>query len=59
MGRPSNLPPGSTQLSQMAVNLPLRVESFGGYRVRVVAGEGAGVQTSIVPFRVAQKAEQT
>ena len=59
VGRPSNLPPGSTQLSQMAVNLPLRVESFGGYRVRVVAGEGAGVRTSIVPFRVAQKAEQT
>jgi hypothetical protein len=58
VGRPTNLPPGSSQLSQLAVNLPLRVDTFGGYRVRVVAGEGDGARTSLVPFRVAQKTDQ-
>jgi hypothetical protein len=55
VGRPSNLPQGGTQLSQMAVTLPLRVDAWGGYRVRISAGEGPDSQGSILPFRVAQK----
>lgn len=56
VGRPASLPPGSRQLSQMAVNLGFTVPAFGGYRVRVLAGAGESVQESIAPFRVAQRA---
>jgi hypothetical protein len=42
----------------MAVNLPLRLDDFGGYRVRVSAGEGPTARESIVPFRVAEKTGQ-
>jgi hypothetical protein len=52
MGRPPGLPPGSTQLSQVAANLPLTAPAHGGYRVRVVAGEGEAAQERSLPFRV-------
>jgi hypothetical protein len=55
VGRPANLPPGSTQLSQIAANLPLRAEAFGGYRVRMVAGDGERSVEATVPFRVYEK----
>jgi hypothetical protein len=55
VGRPANLPPGSTQLSQIAANLPIRAERFGGYRVRMVAGEGAGGVEATMPFRIYEK----
>lgn len=55
VGRPASLPPGSRQISQMAVNLGFTVPSFGGYRVRVIAGAGGGIQESIAPFRVAER----
>lgn len=55
VGRPASLPAGSTQLSQLAVNLPLRVEAFGGFRVKILAGEGESARESTVPFQVAEK----
>lgn len=55
VGRPASLPPGSRQMSQMAVNLGFSVPAFGGYRVRVVAGRGEEQQESIAPFRVAHR----
>ena len=50
--RPEGLPPGATQLSQIAANLPLTVAVAGGYRVRlrVLLGEVAAEQH--LPFRV-------
>lgn len=55
VGRPANLPPGSTQLSQLAANLPLRADQFGGYRVRMVAGQGDAAHEATVPFRIYSK----
>ena len=52
VGRPANLPAGGSQLSQMAANLPLTVQHYGGYRVRVTAGEGEGAVETSLPFRV-------
>ena len=39
VGRPTHLPPGSTQPAQIAANLPVTVPRHGGYRV--VAGRAA------------------
>lgn len=58
VGRPANLAPGSTQLSQLAVNLPLTIQEFGGYRVRLVAGEGDAARETTIPFRVHKKATE-
>jgi hypothetical protein len=52
VGRPAHLAPGSTQLAQMAVNIPLNVPRHGGYRVIVRAGEAPNVQERALPFRV-------
>lgn len=56
VGRPASLPPGSRQMAQMAVNLAINVPAFGGYRVRVTAGNGDTQVESMSPFRVAQRA---
>ena len=56
VGRPPTLPAGSTQLSQMAANVPLNVSAFGGFRVRVVAGEADSGETRTLPFRVSKRA---
>lgn len=55
VGRPPNLPPGSRQLAQMAAALPFDAPGFGGYRVRVVAGEGEQLDELAIPFRVNQR----
>jgi hypothetical protein len=55
VGRPASLPPGSRQLSQMAVNLGFTLPAYGGYRVRVVAGTGEAAKESLAPFRVAPR----
>ncbi|HMS60233.1 MAG TPA: hypothetical protein PKA49_15445 [Tepidiformaceae bacterium] len=53
VGRPPLLPPGSTQLAQMAANVPVSVPRYGGYIVVVRAGEGADAVERRLPFRVA------
>ncbi|MEP7217182.1 MAG: hypothetical protein ABI782_13105 [Anaerolineaceae bacterium] len=53
VGRSAELLPGSTQLAQIAINLQLHLPSFGGYRVRVVAG-GDGLTRSL-PFRLTRR----
>jgi hypothetical protein len=52
VGRPANLPPGSTQLAQLAANLGFGVESYGGFRVVVTAGSGEAAPEKTLPFRV-------
>ena len=54
VGRPADLTPGSTQLAQIAIGLQLTLPTFGGYRVRVVAG--AGDVSRSLPFRLTRRA---
>jgi hypothetical protein len=57
VGRPSTLPPGATQLAQMAANVPLNIAKHGGYRIVIGAGEGAKAATErVLPFRISQPA---
>ena len=51
VGRPSGLPPGASQLAQMAANVPFQAPHLGGYRVRCEAGEDGGAKI-VLPFRV-------
>lgn len=44
--------PGSTQLSQVAANVPLQLPALGGYRVHIVVGEGEQEEERNLPFRV-------
>lgn len=53
VGRPADQTPGSTQLAQIAINLQLSLPTFGGYRVRVVAG--GGHVSRELPFRLARR----
>ena len=53
VGRSAELLPGSTQLAQIAINLQLNLPTFGGYRVRVVAG--GGDLTRSLPFRLVRR----
>ena len=53
IGRPPNLPPGATQLAQMAANVPLNIVSYGGFRIVVSAGEGPSAASDrVLPFRI-------
>ena len=52
VSRPEGLPPGSTQLSQIAANLPLTVPVAGGYRVRMRATLDEAAVEQHLPFRV-------
>jgi hypothetical protein len=54
VGRPAGLPPGSGQLAQMAANVPLTVERFGGYRASISAGEHEDAAIAL-PFRVVKR----
>ena len=54
VGRPTELTPGATQLAQIAINLQINLPTFGGYRVRVVAG--AGDVSRSLPFRLIRHA---
>ena len=53
-----HLPPGSSQLSQLAANLPLTLPRAGGYRVHITVGEGALMRERSLPFRVALRPVQ-
>lgn len=55
VGRPAHLPPGSTQLAQLAANLPLQIQRFGGYRAVIEVGEGDGSIERRIPFQVVQR----
>jgi hypothetical protein len=56
VGRPAGLPPGSSQLAQMAVNFGITFQQFGGYRVRIEAGlADMEPVVRIVPFRLVEK----
>jgi hypothetical protein len=50
--RVDSLPPGTSQLAQLAANLPANVPAAGGYRVHIVLGEGDDVVVQDIPFRV-------
>lgn len=52
VGRPPELPPGASQLAQLAAPMMLQVQAYGGYRVRVTAGEEPGSEEITIPFRV-------
>ena len=52
VGRPPLLPPGATQLAQMAANFPVNIAKAGGYRVAIRAGEGDSVVDRGLPFRI-------
>ena len=53
VGRPAEILPGSTQLAQIAINLQITLPTFGGYRVRVVAGPGD--VSRALPFRLVRR----
>ncbi len=55
VGRPPNLPAGSTQLSQMAATVQVSLPRFGGYRVLVVAGTGDQAVRRSLPFRLVRR----
>ena len=55
VGRPPGLSPGSSQLAQFAINLPLTVPAFGGYRMRVTAGSGDESVVVTRPFRLVKR----
>ena len=55
VGRAPGLPPGTSQLAQFAINLTLALPRFGGYRMRVEAGEGEGAAIATRPFRLVHR----
>jgi len=55
VGRPPQLPPGSSQLSATVVVMQVELPRFGGYRVRATAtGPGGSVIDKALPFRMVQ-----
>ncbi|MFN0145449.1 MAG: DUF6941 family protein [Dehalococcoidia bacterium] len=52
VGRPPALPPGATQLAQLAANVTVNVQAYGGFRVAITAGAGEGMCAHNLPFRV-------
>ena len=52
VGRPPQLTPGSSQLAQLAANVPVNIPSFGGYRVHVEVGQGDAKLERLLPFRI-------
>lgn len=50
--RVESLPAGSSQLAQLAANLPATLPKAGGYRALIVLGEGDDTVTRSIPFRV-------
>jgi hypothetical protein len=59
VGRPPQLLPGASQLSQMTFALQMQLKELGGYRITLVVGSPeAGVRRS-VPFRLVKAAPAT
>ena len=55
VGRAPDLPPGTSQLTQFAINLALPLPAFGGYRMRVLAGTGDDQAVATRPFRLVKR----
>jgi hypothetical protein len=58
VGRPAQLPAGSSQLAQVAANAHFQAPRYGGYRVRISAGDEAGnvpVARRSLPFHIVPK----
>ena len=58
VGRPAQLPAGSSQLAQVAANAQFQAPRYGGYRVQIAAGDeasGAPVARRSLPFHVVAK----
>ena len=55
VGRPPHLSPGSGQLAQMCANVMLSAPRWGGYRVRITAGEGPDAVEATLPVRVEER----
>lgn len=51
-----HLPAGSSHLAQIVVSVTARFPRYGGYRVRITAGEGKAEVTRTLPFRVLEQA---
>ncbi len=56
VGRPPQLLPGTSQLSQMTFVLQLPLKSLGGYRVSLVVGPEEQQVRRSVPFRLVKAA---
>jgi hypothetical protein len=56
VGRPPQLLPGTSQLSQMTFVLQLQLKSLGGYRVSLVVGPEEQQVRRSVPFRLVKAA---
>jgi hypothetical protein len=54
VGRPPNLLPGTSQLSQMTFAIQAAFKSLGGYRITLVAGTGEAEVRRSIPFRLAK-----
>lgn len=54
-GRPPALPPGASQLSQLAANLPLTLQRFGGFRVEIAVGAPGALVEQAVAFRLERR----
>jgi len=59
LGRPPDLPPGTSQLAQLAANMAVPINEAGGYRIRITAGAGDGAAERSLPFRVVRLAGAT
>jgi hypothetical protein len=55
--RMESLPPGTSQLAQLAANLPTTVPAGGGYRVHITIGEGDELVSQDIPFRVVARTQ--
>lgn len=52
VGRPPNLAPGTSQLSQMTFAVALSLPRFGGYRISLTAGPAERTLRRAIPFRL-------
>ena len=58
VGRPAQLPAGSSQLAQVAANAHFQAPRYGGYRVQISAGDeatGAPFARRSLPFHIVAK----
>jgi hypothetical protein len=55
VGRPPGLPPGSSQLAQVAANLAISAPKAGGYRLAITVRGPGGEAARSIPFRVTAK----
>ncbi|MGE0601109.1 MAG: hypothetical protein AB7J35_15670 [Dehalococcoidia bacterium] len=56
VGRPPQLLPGTSQLSQMTFVMQIQLKAAGGYRITLVAGTGEREVRRSIPFRLVKGA---